>query len=184
VIPVHTLSDGVPIVPKGCSEGFWHFWHLITLGFSRNTRPHILNIGESALGGRTSRRDTLAKCPKESRHSDRKQGGSVQTLPPLLQTKFQQASRTRARLSPPMPPRTISAGVFISGSFPTFHAFCGPRTFRVEALLIILREKGNALMKFSQGFLTNPGDGGHRILQRMNSATGSSLQRRRSLGFG
>jgi hypothetical protein len=36
----NTLTDGVPKVPKGCSEGFCHFWHLVTLGFSRNTRPH------------------------------------------------------------------------------------------------------------------------------------------------
>jgi hypothetical protein len=28
-----TLTDGVPKVPKGCSEGFCHFWHLVTLGF-------------------------------------------------------------------------------------------------------------------------------------------------------
>jgi hypothetical protein len=34
------LTDGGPKVPKGCSEGFCHFWHLVTLGFSRNTRLH------------------------------------------------------------------------------------------------------------------------------------------------
>ena len=32
-------TDEVPKVPKGCSEGFCHFWHLVTLGFSRNTQP-------------------------------------------------------------------------------------------------------------------------------------------------
>jgi hypothetical protein len=25
---------------KGCSGGYCHFWHLVTLGFSRNTRLH------------------------------------------------------------------------------------------------------------------------------------------------
>jgi hypothetical protein len=39
VVSPNTLTDGVPKVPKGCSEGFWHFWHLVTLRFSRNTRP-------------------------------------------------------------------------------------------------------------------------------------------------
>jgi hypothetical protein len=34
------LTEGVPKVPKGCFEGFWHFWHLVTLGSSRNTRPY------------------------------------------------------------------------------------------------------------------------------------------------
>ena len=34
----------MPKVPKGCTRGFCHFWHLITLGFSRNTRPHAQHI--------------------------------------------------------------------------------------------------------------------------------------------
>jgi hypothetical protein len=38
-LSLDTLIDGVTKVPKGCSEGFCHFWHLATLGFSRNTRP-------------------------------------------------------------------------------------------------------------------------------------------------
>jgi hypothetical protein len=38
VVFPNVLPNGVPKVPKGCSEGFCHFWHLITLGFSRNTR--------------------------------------------------------------------------------------------------------------------------------------------------
>jgi hypothetical protein len=29
----HTLTNGVPKVPEGCLRDFWHFWHLITLGF-------------------------------------------------------------------------------------------------------------------------------------------------------
>ena len=28
-----TLTDGVPKVPKGCFEGFWHLWRLIIFGF-------------------------------------------------------------------------------------------------------------------------------------------------------
>jgi hypothetical protein len=28
VISPDTLTNGVPKVPKGCSEGFCHFWHL------------------------------------------------------------------------------------------------------------------------------------------------------------
>jgi hypothetical protein len=28
VVSANALTDGVP---KGCSEGFWHFWHLLTL---------------------------------------------------------------------------------------------------------------------------------------------------------
>jgi len=50
------VSSNAPTdrAPKGCFEGFCHFWYLITLGFSRNTRAHtmctcvsshILNIG-------------------------------------------------------------------------------------------------------------------------------------------
>jgi hypothetical protein len=35
-------TSEVTKVPKGCSEGFCHFWHLITLGFSR-TPDHIRN---------------------------------------------------------------------------------------------------------------------------------------------
>jgi hypothetical protein len=66
LISPNTLTDRVP---KGCIEGFCHFWHLITLGFEE-TYDHVLNIGEAALEGRTSRNDTLAKCPGESRHSD------------------------------------------------------------------------------------------------------------------
>jgi hypothetical protein len=42
VISPNTLTNGVTKVPKGGSEGFCHFWHLITLGFSRNTRPHTI----------------------------------------------------------------------------------------------------------------------------------------------
>jgi hypothetical protein len=40
VVLPNVLTNGVPKVPKGCSEGFCHFWHLVTLGFSRNTRPY------------------------------------------------------------------------------------------------------------------------------------------------
>jgi hypothetical protein len=46
VISPNTLTDGVTKVPKGCSEGFCHFWHLVTLGFSRNARLPTQNIGE------------------------------------------------------------------------------------------------------------------------------------------
>jgi hypothetical protein len=35
-----TLTNGVTKVPKGCLGGFCHFWHLVTLGFSKNMRPH------------------------------------------------------------------------------------------------------------------------------------------------
>ena len=27
----NVLTDGVPKVPKGCSEGFCHFWHCLSL---------------------------------------------------------------------------------------------------------------------------------------------------------
>jgi len=30
------LGEAVPIVPEGRSRGFWHFWHLIILGFEKN----------------------------------------------------------------------------------------------------------------------------------------------------
>jgi hypothetical protein len=30
VIIPNALTDGVPKVPEGCSEGFCHSWHLIT----------------------------------------------------------------------------------------------------------------------------------------------------------
>jgi hypothetical protein len=33
-------------VPKGCSEGFCHFWHLVNLEFSRNTPTFIPLCGE------------------------------------------------------------------------------------------------------------------------------------------
>ena len=45
----NVLTDGVTKVPKGCSEGFWHFCHLVSLGFSMNTRSHTLNKGEKAI---------------------------------------------------------------------------------------------------------------------------------------
>jgi hypothetical protein len=34
-------SSEVPKVTEGCPRGFWHFWHLVILGFSeiRTTRP-------------------------------------------------------------------------------------------------------------------------------------------------
>jgi hypothetical protein len=50
VISPNTLTDGVTKVPKGCSEGFCHFCHLVTLGFSE-THDHTLNIGETAFEG-------------------------------------------------------------------------------------------------------------------------------------
>jgi hypothetical protein len=40
---------------KGCFEGSCHFWHLVILGFSRNTRPYILqrrDRPEEVLPGR------------------------------------------------------------------------------------------------------------------------------------
>src|SRR5215212_5793756 len=43
----NTLTYGVTKVPKGWSEGFWHFWHLDTLGF-RETHDHILNIRQGS----------------------------------------------------------------------------------------------------------------------------------------
>jgi hypothetical protein len=36
----NALTDGVPNVPKGCSEGFWHFWHFIILGFRETHGPY------------------------------------------------------------------------------------------------------------------------------------------------
>jgi hypothetical protein len=36
----NTPTDEVPKVPKALEAPFWHFWHLITLGFSKYTRPH------------------------------------------------------------------------------------------------------------------------------------------------
>jgi hypothetical protein len=36
VVCPNALTDRVP---KGCSEGFCHFWHLVILRFSRSTRP-------------------------------------------------------------------------------------------------------------------------------------------------
>ncbi len=34
-----SLVDGVKKVPKGCSEGFCHFWHLLTSGIPKFTLP-------------------------------------------------------------------------------------------------------------------------------------------------
>lgn len=28
--------DELPKVPEGCLGGFWHFWHLVILGFSED----------------------------------------------------------------------------------------------------------------------------------------------------
>jgi hypothetical protein len=39
VVSPGTLTYGVPKVPKGCSEGFCHFWHLLTLGISKGASP-------------------------------------------------------------------------------------------------------------------------------------------------
>ena len=39
VLPI-VLTDEVPKVPNGGFEGFCHYRHLLTLGFSRNTRPY------------------------------------------------------------------------------------------------------------------------------------------------
>ena len=36
------LTHRVTKVPKGCSVGFWHFWHLVTLGFARRHRARQL----------------------------------------------------------------------------------------------------------------------------------------------
>jgi hypothetical protein len=41
----HTLTDGVTKVPEGCPGGFWHFWHLLTLGFSKY-RADLLSLRE------------------------------------------------------------------------------------------------------------------------------------------
>jgi hypothetical protein len=32
-LSLDTLTDGVPKVPKGCFEGFWHLWRPIIFGF-------------------------------------------------------------------------------------------------------------------------------------------------------
>jgi hypothetical protein len=40
VIFPNMLTNGVPKVPEGGSEGFCHFWHLVTLGFWTNMWPH------------------------------------------------------------------------------------------------------------------------------------------------
>jgi len=55
VIIPNTLTVGVPKVPKGCSEGFCHFWHLLTLGF-RETHGYILNVGETTIEGEPQER--------------------------------------------------------------------------------------------------------------------------------
>ena len=39
MVSPNTLTDGVPKVPKGSSEGFWHFWHCLTLGTSNEPKP-------------------------------------------------------------------------------------------------------------------------------------------------
>jgi hypothetical protein len=68
VVSPNTLTNGVPKVPEGCSEGFCHFWHLVTLGF-RETYDHLRNVGETAIEGWISRKDTLTKCLEDSGHS-------------------------------------------------------------------------------------------------------------------
>jgi hypothetical protein len=43
VVSPNTQTDGMTKVPKGCSEGFYHFWHLVTLGFPENyTTTHLI----------------------------------------------------------------------------------------------------------------------------------------------
>jgi hypothetical protein len=83
VVSPNTLTDGVTKVPKGCIMGFCHFWHLITLGFSRNTRPHTQHRRDGY--GRTSLKKghPVYKCPEESGHSQpqAKQNRPVQILP-------------------------------------------------------------------------------------------------------
>ena len=50
MVSPNTLTDRVPKVPKECSEGFCHFWHLVILGFSRNTRLNAQGIACSTKG--------------------------------------------------------------------------------------------------------------------------------------
>ena len=49
MVSPNTLADGVPKVPKGCSEGFCHFWHPVTLGFSRQVGPDTDSSCEDEL---------------------------------------------------------------------------------------------------------------------------------------
>ena len=45
----NTLTDGGSKGPRACCKGFCHFCHLVTLGFSRSTRPHTQHRRESYL---------------------------------------------------------------------------------------------------------------------------------------
>jgi hypothetical protein len=49
------LTDGVPKVPKGCSEGFWHLWHLITLERVMNSIRNGLGMREAGIVKEPSR---------------------------------------------------------------------------------------------------------------------------------
>jgi hypothetical protein len=45
----NVLIDGVPKVPEPLGVSFWHFWHLITLGF-RGTRDHTPKVERARRG--------------------------------------------------------------------------------------------------------------------------------------
>ena len=44
-----TPTDGVPKVPKGCSEGFCHFWHPAGLRISKFTFAPSMSGGGEVL---------------------------------------------------------------------------------------------------------------------------------------
>jgi hypothetical protein len=51
VLPI-VLTDEVPKLPKGCSEGFCHFWHCLKLGtaIERRDRSFLRVVGLIATG--------------------------------------------------------------------------------------------------------------------------------------
>jgi len=51
-------------VPKGCLEGFRHFWHLVTLGISRTARPPTQHTRDGYLRTRVQK-EHPAKTPGE-----------------------------------------------------------------------------------------------------------------------
>jgi hypothetical protein len=107
VITPNTLTVGVPKVPRGSSEGFCRYWHLITLGFSRNTRPHTQGIGgETVIEGQISREDTLAKCPEKSGHGDLRQSKTSRSRCCLLFCRRDLSSPNPAGCQKPLWPHS------------------------------------------------------------------------------
>jgi hypothetical protein len=66
VILPNVVTDGVTRVTEGCLEGFWHFWHLITLAIQK-----VALLGRRAKRRVIQQREILVKCPQAPGGDDR-----------------------------------------------------------------------------------------------------------------